>query len=561
MAGSSSASPTRRCNATAWLGRYATAVSYGLVMALAFFCYWRTWSFGFVFVDDDRLIVDQGPELLSADACYRSFTRSYFRRGAPDHSFYRPLVTCSYAIDARLNATNPHGYHRTNALLHVAVTALLLYWLRTRGSRTGSEVLAASVFAIHPMTTEAVAWIAGRPDLLMTAFALLCWTFHGRAVRHRSTTAEVMHHSTWLLALLSKEAAIVVPVVLLLEARLVTRLCWRDAAPLRRLLGWAIVLMIYLLARATALRDAPGLAYLGLHSEVVSNLVTNAPTLVTNLGKLLLPIQLSVLATARDTWFWPGLLGIMVGLVLWKRGIACQSIASATLGYGLLMLPSLLASPKLMLENRLYLPMMPVLGLIAPLIDTLGWNRQRLVLGSVPVVIVLAMGNSKYLESFRNRLSFAAAAVRGSPHLALAHKNMALAEHAAGRLERAEREYRTALALDPEEPMAHGNLGAIMGAKRRFAEAEREFRQELLINPDYAPAHHNLAALLQARGLYDEAAAHWESSLQGQRNDATAARYLYAYYSARHDARALLYRQLLETLTVQATKPSGAPVQ
>ena len=115
-------------------------------------------------------------------------------------------------------------------------------------------------------------------------------------------------------------------------------------------------------------------------------------------------------------------------------------------------------------------------------------------------VAVLAAASLSYGGAFRDRLAFSQAAVRGSPHSALAHRNLGVTYQIAGDAELARRAYEAALAEDAAEPVVHNNLAVLYMAKGRLPEAERELRAELAVNPGYAPAEQNLARVLQALG-------------------------------------------------------------
>src|SRR5262249_35854632 len=102
----------------------------------------------------------------------------------------RPLVNASYALDYRLWGLAPFGYHLTSLLLH-CLNALLLFLLCDRlpgagaaearaGARSGRAVaaLAAPLFAVHPLMSEAVGYVAGCAELLCGSFflaAMLCF--------------------------------------------------------------------------------------------------------------------------------------------------------------------------------------------------------------------------------------------------------------------------------------------------------------------------------------------------------------------------------------------------
>lgn len=100
--------------------------------------------------------------------------------------YYRPLVELSYWVDNSLWGMEPVAMHLENILLHCA-NSLLVFMLARKMSDGDVKqfplvpLLAALLFALHPVNVEAVAWIAGRTDPLLTLFVLsasyfwLCW--------------------------------------------------------------------------------------------------------------------------------------------------------------------------------------------------------------------------------------------------------------------------------------------------------------------------------------------------------------------------------------------------
>jgi len=131
--------------------------------------------------------------------------------------YYRPVLTWSVIADYLVWGTNPFGYHLTNLLLHT-LNALLVAHIIVRLAGPGKRypaLLGALVFALHPIHPEAVAWVAGRVDVLSAFFFLLTircylayrWT--GR-LRHLIFSIGVL-----TLGLGSKESMVMAPFVLL----------------------------------------------------------------------------------------------------------------------------------------------------------------------------------------------------------------------------------------------------------------------------------------------------------------------------------------------------------
>lgn len=520
------------------------------VIAFAFALYAHTLGFGFTYLDDDVLVLDDQAFLSQPSSVERAFSRPYFPSASRDHAYYRPLVTASFAIDTQLGGKDPRAYHLTNVVLHALAAGTLFLLLQAFGHRGNVALFGALVFAAHPSLTETVAWIPGRTDSLMTVFALVSWLFFRRSMEPGRWASRVIHSSAWLCALFSKELALVLPLLLLTRLVLLERRPWRSCLAPWPVLGWVAVLTLYLAARASALGDNVGAEGLEL-----ATVVANAPVVLSSLGKLVLPVQLSVLATREGTWLWPGVLAAGGFVLLWVTNRPLWPRASRLfplLCFLAWVAPSLPASSVLTLESRLYLPAVAVVFWVSELAGRVAWPvRSRL---SVAAIIVAALGATSfaYSHEFRDRATFSHAAVRGSPQSSLAHRNLGVTLQLAGDVEAARREYQAALAADPSEPVVRNNLAVILLRKGLMAEAEQELRKELAINPRYAPAHRNLALVLHALGRVDEAAKEWEASLALDGRDVEAMRALLGYYGPRDAAKAARFQQLLEV------HPSGS---
>jgi tetratricopeptide (TPR) repeat protein len=471
-----------------------------LIAAFALALHAPAINFGFSYVDDDQLLVDDQPFLTESSSPFKAFARAYFPGGARDHAYYRPLVTASYALDAALGGKDAAAYHRTNLLVHAMASLWLFALLLKLGYARRTAAFGALVLVAHPALTQAVAWIPGRPDTLMTWFALASAFCLVRAVESGGVAYRAAHLAFWLCALWSKEAALVLPLIFAAYARGCL------GRPLRRLaepwlvLGYAAVIAVYLTARFSVLAGA------GAAGVSIASALANAPALLNALGKLFVPVELSVLATMLDAPRWPGLVGVAALLLAASRAwVRRERVAFAVAAFTLAMLPNLPASSELVLESRLYLPAIAIVLFACELFERAPLReRAKLTLAAVPLLSFVVLTRS-YAQSFHDRTAFAEAAVRGSPRLSLAHRNLGVTLHIAGDAAGAEREYRAALELDAAEPVVNNNLGVLAMARGELASAEQHLRRELELDPTYAPARQNLAQVLEATGRAAEA--------------------------------------------------------
>lgn len=205
------------------------------------------------FIGDDRIIIQGNPALRDPAGILRLFTQTYWGPGVKA-GLYRPMTTASYAVDRLVwgadpdGAPSPFGVHLGNLILNAAVTLLLFAWLRRRWGQDSGPFWAAALFAVHPANSEAVQHLVGRADVLMTVFCLVAFLLletPGRRARWLSAAA-------FLAALLSKEMAAALPLLLLVDAW-ARRKRSRAGEALRRrlpdLAAWLGALAIYVLAR------------------------------------------------------------------------------------------------------------------------------------------------------------------------------------------------------------------------------------------------------------------------------------------------------------------------
>jgi tetratricopeptide (TPR) repeat protein len=135
----------------------------------------------------------------------------------PSASNYHPLTMITLGLNYAISGTDPFSYHLVNLLLHILNTVLVfLFVYRISDKKSFVAAFAAIIFGVHPMHVESVAWISERKDVLYALFFLLAllqyWRFLGSGKKLNLVYCFVF----FVLSLLSKPAAIILPVVLFL---------------------------------------------------------------------------------------------------------------------------------------------------------------------------------------------------------------------------------------------------------------------------------------------------------------------------------------------------------
>ena len=151
----------------------------------------------------------------------------------------RPILMISYWLNYRISADNPFSYHLLNLLIHfsnaVLVGLVLLQILRKAGWAERKLQVAcaigAFIFAIHPLQTESVSYIAGRSESLASLFLLLAYVvFLYRREEAISWREAALVLILFGLAVKAKENAVAFPAILIL-----TDLSWPTPFSLRGL--------------------------------------------------------------------------------------------------------------------------------------------------------------------------------------------------------------------------------------------------------------------------------------------------------------------------------------
>ncbi|MBZ0271030.1 tetratricopeptide repeat protein [bacterium] len=260
--------------------RPRSKVLIGLVLLLACVVAYANATKGQFVWDDINLIV-YDYQIRDLSFVKSVFTRDFFgfQDNARKYGYYRPIVTLTYMLDFRLWGLNPAGYHITNIATHVLATIFLfLIFLRLFDGKAAAPFLAALLFAVHPIHTETVTWIAGRTDSICGMFffgALLAYMIWAeRFARMKGITrpgfppagpeesaTQAGRRARWLfvsaasfaVALLSKEMAIMLPAVLVLYlVTFVTGLSWRRLLPF----AWSLAVFIAVIAGYSLFRFA-----------------------------------------------------------------------------------------------------------------------------------------------------------------------------------------------------------------------------------------------------------------------------------------------------------------
>ncbi|HEX6333722.1 MAG TPA: tetratricopeptide repeat protein [Flavisolibacter sp.] len=163
---------------------------------------------GFTNWDDEYYIIQN--QLLRGPDWAGIFT-------TPVVSNYHPFTIITLAINYAISGTDAWSYHLLNLLLHAANTFLVFVFIfRISGKNAVIAAFTALVFGLHPMHVESVSWASERKDVLYTFFFMLSLIRYWTYLERGKSSALAVSLVFFACSLLSKPAAIVLPLVLVL---------------------------------------------------------------------------------------------------------------------------------------------------------------------------------------------------------------------------------------------------------------------------------------------------------------------------------------------------------
>ena len=176
-----------------------------LILLITFIVYRVSLSNGFVNWDDDKYI-QNNPLITFIDL--KALFSTYVMGN------YHPLTMLGYAIEYQFFGLNATGYHVINLLLHLVNVLLVFYTVFYLSNKTIVALIASLLFGIHPMHVESVAWVTERKDVLYGLFFIAGLISYTKYTDTGSRKQYIITLIFPILALLSKPAAVVFPLVL-----------------------------------------------------------------------------------------------------------------------------------------------------------------------------------------------------------------------------------------------------------------------------------------------------------------------------------------------------------
>jgi len=460
-------------------------------------------------------------------------------------NYYRPLAFLIYMVDYHLFGFDPWGFHLTNVLMHtgvsvlVFITAMRIFQLDSGQTITREfpsqqvlwPLIAALLFATHPINSEPVTWISSLSDIAFTLFYLLAFLAY---MKGGNAVNRVLAPIFFFIACLGKETALTLPIMLFAYDALIRRDVNLSRQGILRLLKkylpFIIVAIAYLAIRMNAIG---GFAPMQAHKlPSVYVYVINILSLFSlYLGKLVLPTNLNafhVFHPIPSLMSLKGFVGVVATLcyigaffrfVQTNRVLAFSLIWIAIPLLPVLYIPAL--GENIFTERYLYLPSVGFAMLVSA-IGLLSIARFRKLSATIPLaaasllllVCLYALGTVNRIPAWESNLTLWTDAKNKSPNASTAHNNLASVLYNEGKFDAAIQELNIAIQLKPDNAHAHYGLGAVYAKLNRVDDAIYEYSVASKLNPSNAATHHHLGLAYAEKGQWDNSINSYKKALE-----------------------------------------------
>jgi tetratricopeptide (TPR) repeat protein len=450
-------------------------------------------------------------------------------------NYYRPLMSLEYFALYQAYGPLPYIYHLASVVLHAVVVVLLFAVTRRVFRSTQIATVTAVLFAVHPIHTESVAWIADVPDLQLAVFLLLAFWFYldlDDSARHQWRAYAAM--SVFFgLAIFSKEPAVVFPAVVTFYEHT----CRAD----RSQTSWAQKLKRY-----APLWLMTGF-YLGCRVVLMGGLVPRVRRASLPWGHTILS-SFALFNDYMNKLFWPGhaalfdtfhasvsvtdwrvlcgagwaLLLCIFAAYFWRRNPTLVFAAVWMVAILAIALNARWMATNVFAERYLYVPSMGFCWIVACGADAI-WNA-KFTLRSKTVRIALAGAFAVFVAmltvetALRDRdwhsdLTLFTAAVARNPHDVDLRANLGTVFWASHQREDAIWQWKYALSQNPDALWALNNLAMAYNEQEKYEEAIPFVRHAIDLRPHFADAHLNYGAALAGLGNPSAAESQYQSAI------------------------------------------------
>jgi tetratricopeptide (TPR) repeat protein len=459
------------------------------------------------FLLDEPALITENSFVKSLTNLGRLFTSAQGEGSNSTFSYYRPLQIFSYAVVYNFWKLQVQPYHILNILFHIMV-ALCIFWLiNILFNDLFLSLCTALLYAVHPVQVESVAYIPGLCDSMSASFILLTFILYIRKDSHTFWTS-IPLLASFLLALMSKESSLLLPIMLLLY-----HYSFKKKLKVFPFVSLVSLLLLYLIFYTTVLKGSDD-------TEIPLAIVERIPGFLVAISSyaqiLLFPVNLHMghdnrLFPFTEPTAWLGAIIVITLVVLaWKTRKTQTLIFFAIAWFFITLMPAsnFYALGFFMADHYLYLPSLGFFLLFAACIR---WAYRHAALKNFAIgfltitCAIYSVLTFKQTHYWHDPVTFFERTLRYNPASARALNNLGHLYAQEGRLTEAKDLYERAIAADPSRKETYDNLGNLYSELGDNEKAIAQYKKAIEIYPNYGKAYNNIGQIYARTGKTQEA--------------------------------------------------------
>lgn len=476
---------------------------YILLFFVVIAIYFKTIFFKFTYLDDSMLLSNREPFLNSFANIIKSFQEPVFYLSASGSGYYRPILNVFFILQYKFFTNHFFGYHLFNVLLHFINVILVYKLFCLLKVKHKPALISALVFAVHPVLTQAVAWIPGLNDLLFAMFFLASFIYLIYYFESGIFKNLFFFLLFFGLSIFTKESALAT-IFVFITAYLVFDHKRSFKKIFSILFPSLLLFAAFFFLRSKAIDIHESFLYM-----IKSVFINFFSAFLVNFGKLFFPFNLSVMPILyQNNYLW-GILAVLLTVLAFFTSKK-KKITLLLLGLVIFLttfapvLINVMPGEKLvMYEHRMYVPLVGVTLIFLGMSSYLKYFIEK----KMYILVLLVFSGIAFFHTndFRNQYVFWEKAKNVIDIFPFAKGNLAYVYYRDGKIEEAKELLLELAETEKYKDYALNNLGIIYSKEGKTEEAINAYKEALKHNPLNSDCYLNLGYIYKSENDIENA--------------------------------------------------------
>lgn len=388
---------------------FNTNISFLVILIIVVFSlYGKAINFELLDLDDNKTITNNISYISNINNIPKLFLQSCYYGN--DDSYYRPILSLSFALETILFNYNTKIYHLTNIILFILNFYLFFILLSKLKFNTNISKFIILLFAFHPVILSNAVYVSPRAENILSLFVILFLINFLNYIQTNKTIYKVLYYLCLLLSLFTKETGIVlIPIYFLFIYSFDIKVTKKQL--ITDIIFFVLITVIYLFIRNIAVSAIPISDFIKDYKIILSNIFNG---LLIYTEKIIIPDYIpTILYNIKPTLnaiIINAITLIILLLIYLKQLIKRKLFIFGILWYLIFIFPTFFILEQQILFHRLFLPLFGIIIISISLISNISKLYPNLktffiITGSI-LLISLCCSSYKQADRYKNTDNF-----------------------------------------------------------------------------------------------------------------------------------------------------------